>query len=73
MPVSIAQWFCSVSRLFERYPPILPVSESILILTFDRCDLVLQDRPTTNIFISIVFEHPFTEKMISQETIMDPL
>ena len=26
----------------------------------------------TNIFISIVFEHPFAENMISQETIMDP-
>ena len=26
---------------------------------------------TTNIFISTVFEHPFTENMISQELIMD--
>ena len=48
-------------------------SEDILILTSGNVNFFCKNVPiTTNIFISIVFEHPFTESMISQETIMDP-
>ena len=63
----------SVSRLIERDPPILPVVKSIRILHSIGVILFCKNvRCTTNIFISIVFDHPFTEDMISQEKIMDP-
>ena len=57
------------SWFIERDPPILPVVKvfwfwhSIGVILFCTC--------TTNIFISIVFDHPFTENMISQESIVD--
>ena len=44
----------------------------VLPVTVDKSDLVLQDRPIYDVFISIMFDHPLRENMISQETIMDP-
>ena len=48
-----------VSRLVERDPPIFVCSEHILVLTFDRWNLVLQDRPIYDKHLHLVHDRAY--------------
>ena len=40
-----SQWLGVISRLIERDPPIALVVKVFFLLTYDRCDLHLPERP----------------------------